>query len=271
MKRFFVLILSFFLISCNNSKKIKGHWHINKLDTETGGLKKPYLVMDVGEDTVAFLMTSSVYGTFEGVHLRKKRQLNFPGDCASFHFDYRVRNGRVNLSNHLGEKYLGEKYKEQDCNKIEHLTKDLKVDIEFMQIAGEREELNPREIFFDYYDSENIFVGRPKKEYQKEFGDSVKLQLSFEMASIKDIQAWLKERISRYHPHKSPKIKIIADKNVDQDVIEAIACEVSSLGLRHIYLGFLKPDYLNETELLEYVYFDRIRLNPKLSLEQITD
>lgn len=271
MKRTIVIIISLLFISCNNSKKLEGHWHINKLDTETGELKEPYLVMDVGEDTVASIATSSIYGTYEGVHLRKKKQLNFPGQCGSFHFDYRVRNSQIYLNNHLGEKYQGQKCEEHCCDKLEHLTKDIKVDIEFMQIANEREELKPREISFNYTNSENIFVGRPKEEYKEEFGDSIRLQLSHEIASIKDIQEWLENRKERHHSQdlNFSKIKIIADKNVDFEDIESIACEVSSLGFTQIYLGFLKPDYLIETDYIEYVFFDRIRLDPRMSLERI--
>ncbi len=61
MKDSMLFIIVIVLAGCSSSKNVIGHWHINRLNERTGQYEEPYLAMDVINDTLAYIGTSSIY------------------------------------------------------------------------------------------------------------------------------------------------------------------------------------------------------------------
>lgn len=270
MKKVIVLILVFLNLSCLDSERIIGHWHIHKVDKITEVNEKSFVAMDVVNDTLARFGVNSCYGSLDGIHKKKEKQLNFPGDCGVFHFKYKFDDRKLILENHLGEQYLGTKCETDCCDKVLDFKSKLKVDLDFISLVGKRKILEPREIPFGGL-AENIFVGFANGESKIESRDSLRFQLTNELGTLEDIIPWVEKRKLKYveERHEYLKYLIFVDKSVSFEMIRRIADEFKQYGISQIYLAFFKSDYQNSTEMFEYVFLDRIILDPEIDYNQI--
>jgi len=228
-----------------------------------------YITMDISEDSIAFLGKNSIYGTTEGFYNSKEKIIFFPGDCGAFQFEYKLRGGKLYLKNYL-EDHIAERCDSNCCNKLIDFKHDLRTNLTFPKVKTNIETLKPFEVLNKEL-LENISLGIPKELYNKEYGDTLMLELSRRFATINDISKWVEHaRSSRQEAIRDRiSFRILADKNLPVKDLMPVINELKKNGVRRIFFTCLKANYETADNMFEYVFIERIDLDEGKTLQEI--
>ena len=223
--------------------------------------------MDIVNDTLAFRYRNTIYGEWEGAWIRKEKKLKFPGECGSGNFDYEVKNNEIYLKNHLGSQYKGYKCDTTCCNIIEDYTYNFLIDIDFSVLKNNKGNLVFTQSLLDRYYVRSIIIGKPKKKYIEQYGDSIRIEISGKFVELEDIDIWLegvKNSCSK-DEYSQVKYEIIVDRSVPVNYIKAVIDILRKNGPKKIILTCLNENSKGKSlEYVEYANFFDLSTNKKL-------
>lgn len=262
-----LLIFSFLtIIACDSSQKATGHWHIY---SEKDRLKTIWL-LDVEEDSIAY-WSNPLYGKEEGRYVPKDRLLLFPGECGSGEFEYRIIGDNIILSGEYAHTHRGYRCDDKCCTPIEDFKINFKLDVQFPQIQKLRDSLRTIEFKSERF-KEPVIIGRLKSDLDYFYEDEeIFLELGGKLAQKKHIGDWLAYEKSRLNESQRPflSFKFIIDKNIALKDLRPIVEEFRKHDAPKIWITCLKPDYMNQEQMLEHVRIIDIDLNQDLTLNKV--
>lgn len=263
MKTIVTIYFLLIFFSCNESVDIAGHWHIKKVNSK----EKDYIVMDISEDTIAYLGKNSISGEIEGIHDVKSKKLLFPGDCGVYHFEYSSEGNILVLKNYL-ENRVAEKCENNCCDKLLDFKKDIRINVSFLQVIFFRDTLSPIELSGNF---EELIIGQPISPYDGAYAPGVKLELDGKFSEVRDIKYWIDVVRSKYSKRDRERIifRIIADQNVTTDKLKPIIHEIRKKGENRIFLTCLKPDFKNAETMFEYLKIDEFSFGRNKKLNEV--
>ena len=266
MKKILAL-LTYLLIfsSCQKTEKFEGHWH---LKNKYWGDRFTTLDLIKNSDSIAYYDRYSFNDSQVIKHYENERNL-VSGDCGGF-FEYKITGKKVHLKNvqDYGDAF-GVKYELTKAHKLQDYMNSLLVEL----TLPEYKNLNNSVKLINDSFIKNLIIGKRKNSNKSDLDSNFVIQIHDRFIKFKDINEWIKsvKNSTRDEDLKFIKFRIVSDINVPLSYIKEINRKLKENNFEKNYLTFLKQDGIETNELFEYLDLNKINLNEKKEIKELTE
>lgn len=238
-----LMILTLSLTSCNGvEERLKGHWHLYRVDKEQTISFSAYSTLDIINDTLAIFDRNSLWGFgFEGAIDQENLTMLFGGECLVLNFRYDIYKGQLLLNqkeyDEEGEvSFIGQRCGKDCCNEEQDYFKDILVDIDLPTADKELEMLDS----FPPNFVNPVFIGPIKKKYKEFYDEEYVVSLGGSSLGMDDLELWEAKYLMKLSKNYdvAPIVAIYSDVNVPEALVDTVRRKLKKYSQLGVYKAY---------------------------------